>query len=157
MLLQQVGGTGTCISLPTGKNGYFLANNHLVNFRSSLWSSISPKIFFFYFKYNVLPITLLPVIVIFSTSLGIRAWISNCISEKVITHRCPNCKDGSVEPPLNLEHGCVITSHINYGCICLSVTSLIARFTGSTWGSSGADRTQVGPMLAPWTFWAILS
>ena len=29
--------------------------------------------------------------------------------------------------------------------------SLIARFVVSTWGPSGADRTQVGPMLAPWT------
>ena len=36
-------------------------------------------------------------------------------------------------------------------------TSLIARFMGPTWGPSGADRTQVGPMLAPWTFviWVI--
>ena len=31
------------------------------------------------------------------------------------------------------------------------VTSKIARFLGPTWGPSGADRTQVGPMLAPWT------
>ena len=30
--------------------------------------------------------------------------------------------------------------------------TLIARFMGPTWGPSGADRTQVGPMLAPWTF-----
>ena len=30
-------------------------------------------------------------------------------------------------------------------------TSLIARFMGPTWGSSGADTTQVGSMLAPWT------
>ena len=29
--------------------------------------------------------------------------------------------------------------------------SLIARFKGPTWGPSGADRTQVGPMLTPWT------
>ena len=29
--------------------------------------------------------------------------------------------------------------------------SLIARFVGPTWGPSGADRVQVGPMLAPWT------
>ena len=29
--------------------------------------------------------------------------------------------------------------------------SLIARFMGPTWGPSGADRTQVGPMLAPIT------
>ena len=28
-------------------------------------------------------------------------------------------------------------------------TSLIARFMGPTWGPPGADRTQVGPMLAP--------
>ena len=29
--------------------------------------------------------------------------------------------------------------------------ALIARFMGPTWGPSGADRTQVVPMLAPWT------
>ena len=31
------------------------------------------------------------------------------------------------------------------------MNSLIARFMRPTWGSSGTDRTQVGPMLAPWT------
>ena len=31
------------------------------------------------------------------------------------------------------------------------MTSLITSFMGPTWGPSGADRTQVGPMLAPWT------
>ena len=31
------------------------------------------------------------------------------------------------------------------------MVSLIARFMGPTWGPSGADRTQVGPLLAPWT------
>ena len=31
------------------------------------------------------------------------------------------------------------------------VASLIIRFMGPTLGPSGADRTQVGPMLAPWT------
>ena len=29
--------------------------------------------------------------------------------------------------------------------------TLIARFMGPTWGPSRADRTQVGPMLAPWS------
>ena len=29
--------------------------------------------------------------------------------------------------------------------------TLIAWFMGPTWGPSGADRTQVGPMLGPWT------
>ena len=37
------------------------------------------------------------------------------------------------------------------GCHFKNMISLIARFMGSTWGPSGADRTQVGPMLAPWT------
>ena len=30
-----------------------------------------------------------------------------------------------------------------------SMISLVARFMGPTWGPSGADRTQVGPMFAP--------
>ena len=38
---------------------------------------------------------------------------------------------------------------------CMSVLqwvpSLIARFMRPTWGPSGADRSQVGPILAPWT------
>ena len=34
------------------------------------------------------------------------------------------------------------------GC---QMTSLIARIMGPTWGPSGADRSQVGPMLAPWS------
>ena len=36
---------------------------------------------------------------------------------------------------------------------CLSdvKSTLKPRFMGPTWGPSGADRTQVGPMLAPWT------
>ena len=35
--------------------------------------------------------------------------------------------------------------------ITYSIRSLIARFMGSTWGPPGADRTQVGPMLTPWS------
>ena len=33
----------------------------------------------------------------------------------------------------------------------LFASILIARFMGPTWGPSGADRTQVGPMFAAWT------
>ena len=36
-------------------------------------------------------------------------------------------------------------------CKWWAVVTLIARLLGPTWGQSGADRTQVGPMLAPWT------
>ena len=32
-----------------------------------------------------------------------------------------------------------------------TMVTLIASFMGPTWGPSVADRTQVGPMLAPWT------
>ena len=35
-------------------------------------------------------------------------------------------------------------------------TSLIARFMGPAWGPSGADRTKVGPMLAPWTLVSVI-
>ena len=35
--------------------------------------------------------------------------------------------------------------------VAVTETTQIARFIGSTWDPSGADRTQVGPMLAPWT------
>ena len=45
-----------------------------------------------------------------------------------------------VKPPFTL----------NRGSVKLGLTSLITRFMGPTWGPSGADRTQVGPMLAPW-------
>ena len=31
------------------------------------------------------------------------------------------------------------------------IPTQMARFMGPTWGPSGYDRTQVGPMLAPWT------
>ena len=34
---------------------------------------------------------------------------------------------------------------------CLMIVAQIARLMGPTWGPSGADRTQVGPILAPWT------
>ena len=39
----------------------------------------------------------------------------------------------------------------------LGVSSLIAMFMGPTWCPSGADRSQVAPMLAPWTLLSGLS
>ena len=33
----------------------------------------------------------------------------------------------------------------------ICIYTLIERFMGPTWGPSGTDRTQVVPMLAPWT------
>ena len=66
------------------------------------------------------------------------------------------------------HHEWVITSHRNqwmwlliHALICnhelfivhkliLMIPFLIARFTGPTWGTSRAGRTEVGPILAPW-------
>ena len=38
-------------------------------------------------------------------------------------------------------------------------TALIASFMGPMWGPPGADKTQVGPMLATWTllYWLVIS
>ena len=44
--------------------------------------------------------------------------------------------------------GLVVNKH---GIDATGYTALIARFMGPTWGPSGTDRTQVGPMLAPGT------
>ena len=51
--------------------------------------------------------------------------------------------------PVNI-HGTWVMSSL---CLQMSqsLTTLIARFMGPTWGPSGADRTQVGPTLTPWT------
>ena len=46
------------------------------------------------------------------------------------------------------------SNHISFFPLTGAIISLIARFMGPTWGPSGAERaerTQVGPMLAPWT------
>ena len=37
----------------------------------------------------------------------------------------------------------------------MSFKVLIARFMGPIWGPYGAGRTQVGPMLAPWTLLSV--
>ena len=55
---------------------------------------------------------------------------------------------------LKIQTSLVITcSNMTWYCIQHrnDKSTLIARFVEPTWGSSGTDRTQVGPMLAPWT------
>ena len=54
--------------------------------------------------------------------------------------------------PFNLSRAlCVATCPGEYSNSKRITISPIARFMGPTWGPSGADRTQVGPMLVPWT------
>ena len=57
---------------------------------------------------------------------------------------------------LDDRHQVLETSLIIHALIRTAAT-LIVRFMGPTWGPSGADRTQVGPMLAPWTLLSGLS
>ena len=42
-----------------------------------------------------------------------------------------------------------IVQNVHHENFRFSVITLIAWFMGRAWGPSGADRTQVGPMLAP--------
>ena len=51
----------------------------------------------------------------------------------------------------NIKYMQNIKSFKNGEIVITTIASLIARFMGPTWGTSGADTTQVGPMLAPWT------
>ena len=44
-----------------------------------------------------------------------------------------------------------ISLKLNYLTKIPVKSTLIARFMWPTWGPTGADRTQVGPVLAPWT------
>ena len=52
--------------------------------------------------------------------------------------------------PYHLHH--VTATQRKFGCpwTILRLSTQIAKFMGPTWGPPGADRTQVGPMLAPW-------
>ena len=46
------------------------------------------------------------------------------------------------------RYSCKIT---HFACGEINERAMIAMFMGPIWGPSGVDRTQVGPMLAPWT------
>ena len=66
------------------------------------------------------------------------AWVQLTISQHwFINSLAPNRR-------LYEQIGFLFTMHI-------CATTQIARFMGLTWGPPGDDRTQVGPMLAPWT------
>ena len=81
--------------------------------------------------------------------------ISNYVHFKVWDEFNYPFQTSTVEPS-KLRNGQVISSkgpkpYILWGVSALYTASLIARFMGPTWGPFGADRTQVGPMWAPWT------
>ena len=86
---------------------------------------------------------------------------SNWIAD-IITHQYPNLSYSlSMKKTLVLPWSFSVTgSHgfvMRFPYYLLLVgpkhaITQIDRFMGPTWVPSGADRTQMGPMLAPWTF-----
>ena len=57
----------------------------------------------------------------------------------------------------NLKRLRMESIHSNSKGPIIGMHSKIARFMGPTWGVPGYDRTQVGPMLVPWTLRSGLS
>ena len=76
-------------------------------------------------------------------------------SKQEIPH--PGGGVGELKPELGIHAKC--SNHLSdkgqrYHSPChriLVMAIQIARFMGPTWDPPGADRTQMGPMLAPWT------
>ena len=60
------------------------------------------------------------------------------------------CKIVLVLMPQLFMNGCWLAAVLSSN-VDVSLVTLIPMFMGPTWGPSGADRTQVGPMLASWT------
>ena len=54
---------------------------------------------------------------------------------------------GCVAVAVLVPCGSVVERRCRWECVC----TLITRFMGPTWGPSVTGRTQLGPMLAPWT------
>ena len=69
-------------------------------------------------------------------------------------HGADNLASKASKSRSSCHHSMMTHLHSNTNTLHLSSsisTALIARFMGPTRGPSGTDRTQVGPMLAPWT------
>ena len=49
------------------------------------------------------------------------------------------------------QYSSINTSQGHMACEYLQKITQIAKFMGQTWGPPGSCRSQVGPMLAPWT------
>ena len=78
--------------------------------------------------------------------LMIQQWCCGIVSTSCILYRCVSFRAMiSDSGPSILDIFC--DTHIVVWFYC---PTLISRYMGPTCGLPGADRTQVGPMLAPW-------
>ena len=84
---------------------------------------------------------------------GKKAWCTKWIQNKFKIYYWYSCLHVLlvITVALNMDTGKKIWQCWSQACYPRHIASLIARFTGPTWGPSGADRTEVGSMLAPWT------
>ena len=71
--------------------------------------------------------------------------------EATVCHRCDMLCFGAISAKCCLSMRKVQETPVLTTWHLSPKIPLIARFTGPTWGPSGADRTQVDPMLVPWT------
>ena len=70
------------------------------------------------------------------------------------TYACANCGNSDMILTGNKGHSNGTNTIVFVSCYRLAryhATTVIARFMGPTWGPPGTGRTQVGPMLSPWT------
>ena len=93
----------------------------------------------------------------------INAWVNNREAGDLMRHRAHYdvivmiCVSVVLAPFQNITWGVHDMETIStFLALCErtighKLISLLARFMGPTWGPSGADMTQVGPMLVPWT------
>ena len=87
---------------------------------------------------------------VFSFLLGVSPDYAQAITGQVTEVTCPVI--GWTQPehtPNKRQKGAQEPGNSSLHTTCCP--SPIARFMGPTWGPSGADRTQMGPMLASWT------
>ena len=81
-------------------------------------------------------------------------WINRGTANKIRAPKIP-AKDQprmtSITGAIDWNHDATAVRIGKTNLLEMRVPPLIARFMGPTWGPSGANRTQVGPMLAPWT------
>ena len=74
---------------------------------------------------------------------------TNCAryTKSILANLCVEILRGTIFSELTKLFDKVKRLALNHG----EIIALIARFMGPTWGPSWAERTLLGPMLAPWT------
>ena len=105
------------------------------------------KVLFCVMGLKMIPLTLLPHLPEtneFKSMYCKYAWL---ICEKNVIYEMRGWHQWAYHPAA-IAGGSILLPYHTVKCLQLT---LIARFMGPTWGPSGAERTQVGPMQAPWT------